>query len=473
MKTAPPATVPPDARETHFGYVVFIAAAAAMGGFLFGYDSTVINGALTGIQKHFNVGSGTTATVVSVALLGSAVGAWFAGGLSDRFGRLKVMMAAAVLFTVSGVGSGLPFATWDLAAWRVVGGVAIGMASVIAPAYIAEVAPPAYRGRLASFQQMAIVLGIAISQLVNYAIAQSAGGKSENKLGVLGAWQWMLLAESVVALLYGGLVLMIPESPRFLIANGQEHKARKVLTDVEGDIDLDARIAEIKRVIATDHRPKLRDLLGPTGRVLSIVWIGIALSMFQQFVGINVIFYYSSFLWQSVGINESNSLLISLSTSIVNIIGTIVAMTLVDRIGRKPLLIIGSFGMTITLGLAAFAFSHASGIGSSHSSIPKGYGTLALVAAHCYVFFFAMSWGVVVWVLLGEMFPNKIRAIALSVAAAAQWLSNYAITQSFPTMSDWSLPATYVVYACFAALSIPFVWFLVRETRGRSLESMG
>jgi SP family sugar:H+ symporter-like MFS transporter len=461
------------AGETHFIFVIFIAAAAAMGGFLFGYDSTVINGALTGIQKHFAVGSGTTATVVSVALLGSAVGAWFAGSLSDRYGRVKVMLAAAALFTVSGIGSGLPFDVWDLAAWRVVGGLAIGMASVVAPAYIAEVAPPAYRGRLASFQQLAIVLGIAISQLVNYAIAQGAGGKGENQLGALYAWQWMLLAEAIVALLYGGLALMIPESPRFLIANGKEQRAREVLADVEGDIDLDARVEEIRAVIAADHRPALRDLLGPTRRVLAIVWIGVALSAFQQLVGINVIFYYSSFLWQSVGIDESNSLLISLSTSLVNIVGTIVAMLLVDRIGRKPLLLIGSGGMMAMLGLAAWAFSYANGVGTSHSTIPQAQGTTALVAAHCYVFFFAMSWGVVVWVLLGEMFPNHIRAIALSVAAAAQWLANYAITQSFPTMSRWSLSGSYVIYACFAAASIPFVSIFVRETRGRSLESMG
>jgi MFS transporter, SP family, sugar:H+ symporter len=459
-------------REDHFRYVVFIAGAAAMGGFLFGYDSAVINGAVTGIQKHFNVGGNQTGFAVSAALLGSAVGAWMAGKLADRIGRVKVMLLAAALFTVSGIGAGLPFSIWDLAAWRVVGGLGIGIASVIAPAYIAEVAPPAYRGRLGSLQQMAIVLGIFISQLVNYGLAQAAGGKAENRLWGLDAWQWMLLAETLPAILYGSLALLVPESPRYLIATGQDAKAREVLRKVEGLEDSGDRIAEIRSVIASDHRPVFRDLLGPTGRILAIVWVGIGLSVFQQFVGINVIFYYSSLLWQSVGIDESSSLLISVSTSLVNIVGTVVAILVIDRIGRKPLALIGSGGMAIALGVAAWAFSYATGTGST-AHIPKVDGTIAIVAAHVYVFFFAMSWGVVVWVLLGEMFPNKIRALALSVAASAQWLANFAITQSFPSMSRWSLTGSYIIYACFAALSIPFILRFVKETKGRALETMG
>ncbi|HEU5427962.1 MAG TPA: MFS transporter, partial [Actinocrinis sp.] len=193
---------------------------------------------------------------------------------------------------------------------------------------------------------------------------------------------------------------------------------------------------------------------------------------FQQFVGINVIFYYSSLLWQSVGINEANSLLISVSTSLVNIVGTIVAILVIDRIGRKPLALIGSTGMMISLGVAAWAFSYATGSGSN-AHIPSGEGTVAIVAAHVYVFFFAMSWGVVVWVMLGEMFPNRIRALALSIAASAQWMANFAITQSFPSMSRWNLSGAYIIYACFAAVSIPFVLFFVRETKGKALEQMG
>ncbi|WP_370121533.1 sugar porter family MFS transporter [Streptacidiphilus sp. MAP12-33] len=459
--------------EGNLGHVVFIAAAAAMGGFLFGYDSAVINGAVTGIQHHFQVGNGETSLVVSAALLGSAVGAVGAGWLADHFGRIKVMQLAAILFFASGLGTMFPPNIVMLGVWRVIGGIAIGIASVVAPAYIAEVAPPAVRGRLASFQQAAIVLGIFISQLINYALNQAAGGNPNDHLAGIQAWQWMLGAETVPALLYGLLSLAIPESPRYLISSGDLTRAKKVLADVEAPgTDVDARIGEIQHVMATEHKPKMRDLLGGRFGLQTIVWIGIGASVFQQFVGINVIFYYSSLLWQSVGINASNSLLISVSTSLVNIVGTVIAVVLVDRIGRRPLALVGSAGMAVTLGMAAWAFSYRVGKGTN-AHLADTQATVALVAAHVYVLCFAFSWGVVVWVLLGEMFPNKIRALALSVAASAQWIANWLITVSFPTMSDWNLSATYVIYACFAVLSIPFVYFCIRETKGKSLEEMG
>ena len=455
-----------------FRYVVFIAAAAAMGGFLFGYDSSVINGAVTGIQKHFNVGSNQTGFAVASALLGSAAGAWSAGTLADRIGRVKVMLIAGALFVVSGILSGLAFSIVDLSIWRIVGGAGIGIASVIAPAYIAEVAPAQYRGRLGSLQQMAIVLGIFISQLINYGLGEAAHGETTSNLWGIQAWRWMLIIEAVPAVIYIVLALMVPESPRYLIAAGHTDRAREVLTKVEGGEHVGDRIAEIRGVMASENKPGFRDLLGRSGFVLPIVLIGIGLSVFQQFVGINVIFYYSSLLWQSVGYNVSNSLLLSVSTSIVNVVGTVVAISVIDRIGRKPLALIGSCGMTISLAVVAFAFSHVNRA-SSVASIPKEYGTLAIVGAHVYVFFFAMSWGVVVWVLLGEMFPNKIRALALSVAASFQWLANFTISQSFPTMSRWSLSGSYIIYACFAFLSIPFILRFVKETKGKKLEDFG
>lgn len=460
-------------RQENIGHVVFITAAAAIGGFLFGYDSSVINGAVTGIRKYFQVGPVQTGFVVAIALLGSAIGAWLAGGVADRWGRIRAMQLAATLFAVSSIGQMLPFALWDLAFWRVLAGVAIGMASVIGPAYIAEVAPPAYRGRLGSFQQLAIVLGIAVSQLVNYVIARIAGGNVNNHLWGLQAWQWMLGACVVPALLYLLFASVIPESPRFLVGVGKTAQARKVLAEVEGEhADLDARVAEIHDVLRTEERSTMRELRGPALGLLPIVWIGIGLSVFQQFVGINVIFYYSSELWQSVGINQSESLLWSFSTSVINIIGTFIAIALVDRIGRKPLLLIGSTGMTVSLATAAWAFSAARMTGGK-VSLPDLQGAVALIAAHTYVLFFALSWGVVVWVLLGEMFPNRIRALALSVAASAQWLANWAITVSFPSLSAWNLPLTYVMYTIFAALSFVFVSRWVKETKGRKLEEMG
>ncbi|MGN9841834.1 sugar porter family MFS transporter [Nonomuraea sp. H19] len=460
-------------RHEPLGHVVFITAAAAIGGFLFGYDSSVINGAVVGIQRHFGAGSFEIGFVVAIALLGSAVGAWAGGGLADRWGRTRSMQVAALLFAVSSIGQMLPFGIWDLAGWRVMAGFAIGMASVLGPAYIAEVAPPAYRGRLGSFQQLAIVLGIAVSQLVNYVIARLAGGAVNNLLGPLQAWQWMLGACVVPALLYLVFALSIPESPRYLIMSGRTRRAREVLAEVEGgDVDLDARISEIQHVLRTERVPGLRDLRGKALGLLPIVWIGIILSVFQQLVGINVIFYYSTVLWQSVGVNQSDSLLISFSSSIINIIGTFIAISLVDKIGRRPLLMIGSAGMAISLGTAAWAFS-AARTANGAVSLPDPQGPVALVAANAFVLFFALSWGVVVWVLLGEMFPNRIRAAALGVAAAAQWIANWAITVSFPPLGAWNLSLTYAGYALCAAVSFLFVAKWVKETKGRKLEEMG
>ncbi|MEU3747448.1 MULTISPECIES: sugar porter family MFS transporter [Streptomyces] len=474
--TAQAPTPPPSegraAHPDHLGHVIFITASAAMGGFLFGYDSSVINGAVEAIRDRYDIGSGTLAQVIAIALIGCAIGAATAGRIADRIGRIRCMQISAVLFAVSAVGSALPFALWDLALWRVIGGFAIGMASVIGPAYIAEVAPAAYRGRLGSFQQAAIVIGIAISQLVNYGILQLADGDQRGEIGGLEAWQWMLGVMVVPALLYGMLSFAIPESPRYLISVGKTDRAKEVLAEVEGHgIDLDARVAEIDRAMRSEHKSTFKDLLvaGSKSKLLPIVWVGIGLSVFQQLVGINVAFYYSATLWQSVGIDPSSSFFYSFTTSIINIIGTVIAMVLVDRVGRKPLALVGSVGMAIALAFEAWAFS----ADLVDGKLPETQGVVALVAAHVFVLFFALSWGVVVWVFLGEMFPNRIRAAALGVAASAQWIANWAITASFPSLADWNLSATYVIYTVFAVLSIPFVLRYVKETKGKALEEMG
>ncbi|GGP61586.1 MULTISPECIES: sugar porter family MFS transporter [Streptomyces] len=468
--TQPKASGARTAHPDHLGHVIFIAAAAAMGGFLFGYDSAVINGAVEAIRGRYDIGSAALAQVIAIALIGCAIGAATAGRIADRIGRIRCMQIASVLFTISAVGSALPFALWDLAFWRIIGGFAIGMASVIGPAYIAEVAPAAYRGRLGSFQQAAIVIGIAISQLVNWGILNAAGGDQRGKLMGLEAWQVMLGVMVIPAVLYGLLSFAIPESPRFLISAGRDARAREVLKEVEGEhIDLDARVAEIEHAMKSEHKSTFKDLLGGSFFFKPIVWVGIGLSVFQQFVGINVAFYYSSTLWQSVGVDPTQSFFYSFTTSIINIIGTVIAMIFVDRIGRRPLALIGSVGMAVGLALEAWAFSYDLVDGK----LPATQGWVALVAAHVFVLFFALSWGVVVWVFLGEMFPNRIRAAALGVAASAQWIANWAITASFPSLADWNLSATYVIYTIFAALSIPFVLKYVKETKGKALEEMG
>ncbi|GAB3301892.1 sugar porter family MFS transporter [Parasphingorhabdus pacifica] len=450
-------------RTVHF------ASVAALGGLLFGYDTAVINGAVTAIRSTFEVGAVVTGLAVAMALIGSAIGAWYAGTLADRLGRVPTMRTAAVLFLLSAIGSALPFTVWDFTFWRLIGGIAVGMASVIAPAYIAEISPASGRGRLGALQQLAIVLGIAVSQAVNWAIAGAAGGAEETMLG-LAAWQWMLAVEAIPAVLYGVLAFTIPESPRYLVTRGRLDEAREVLRTTEGG-DVDERLSEIRESVTNDHRPRVRDLRNGRTGLLPIVWIGIGLSVLQQFGGINVIFYYSSALWQSVGIDESSSLLLSLSTQFFNILGTIIALMLLDRIGRRPLLMTGSAGMAVMLGIATFAFSHANTI-DGEPNLANPYGPMALIAAHIFVFFFAISWGPVVWVLLGEMFPNRFRAPALAVAAAAQWLANFVITATFPPLSEISLSMTYFGYTAFAALSLWFVIKWVPETKGRTLEDM-
>jgi SP family sugar:H+ symporter-like MFS transporter len=459
--------------QEKLGHVVFIAACAAIGGFLFGYDSAVINGAVTGIQQYFRVGATEIGIIVASALLGSAAGAWAGGRLADRLGRVRTMQVAAVVFAVSSIGQALPTGVAELTGWRVLAGIAIGIASVTGPAYIAEISPPLYRGRLGSFQQLAIVLGIAVSQLANYVIARIAGGNVRNTLVVIEAWQWMLGVCVVPALIFLLAASIIPESPRFLVAAGRVDDARRTLREVEGEhTDVEGRLAEIRSVLRSETRAGLADLRGGRFGLLPIVWAGIVLSALQQLVGINVIFYYSASLWQSVGIDQSASLLISFSSSLVNLAGTFIAISQIDRIGRRPLLMIGSTGMALALGTVSWTFGQAVTRGGG-LVLPSPYGIIALVAANVFVLFFALSWGVVVWVLLGEMFPNRIRALALSVAAAAQWLANWLVTVSFPALSEWNLSTTYLIYACFAVASLLFVVFVLRETKGRRLEDMG
>lgn len=454
--------------------VVLIAAAAALGGFLFGFDTAVINGAVDAVRGNFGLDAGRIGFAVSCALLGSAVGAWYAGPLADRLGRVRSMQVAALFLAASALGAGLVSSVGSLIFWRLIGGVGVGMASVIAPTYIAEVSPAQVRGRLGSLQQLAIVLGIFAALLSDAWLAGSAGGASQPLWLGLAAWRWMFLVAVVPALIYGSLVLGVPESPRHLVAKGRLPEARDVLRkvlDIHNEAALDTKLQDIEQSLRSEYRPRLRDLRGPRLGLLPVVWVGILLSVFQQFVGINVIFYYSNTLWHSVGFSEADSFSITVATSVVNVLVTLVAIALVDRIGRKPLLVIGSAGMAVTLGLMAWCFSLASGSGEN-LSLPTPWNYVALVAANAYVVFFGMSWGPMVWVLLGEMFPNRIRAIALAVAAAAQWLANFAITATFPALAQVGLSFAYGLYALFALISLVFVVMSVRETKGMELEDM-
>ncbi|WP_437619692.1 sugar porter family MFS transporter [Sorangium sp. So ce1151] len=450
--------------------VSLVASVAALGGFLFGFDTAVINGAIGALEKNFTAHAAAVGLSVSSALLGAAAGAVLAGRLADRHGRTRTMLATSLLFVASAAGSGAAVSPWDFSAWRVLGGVAIGAASVVVPAYIAEIAPAHLRGRLGSLQQLAIVLGIFVALLVDYAIAVSAGSAASPFWFGASAWRWMFWSAIPPALLYGVGALLIPESPRYLAARGRLREALVVLRGFIGEA-AQARLLDIQRTLSSEHRPRLADLRGRFG-LLPIVWIGIGLSAFQQLVGINVIFYYSSVLWQAVGFSERSSLVITVITGVTNIVTTLVAIAAVDRIGRKPLLVAGSIGMALTLGTMAAVFGTA-GVDASGSPVLEGAASLvALLSANLYVFCFGASWGPVTWVLLGEMFENRIRALALSIAAAAQWLANFLVSATFPALKMAGLGIAYGLYTAAAAASLVFVIAFIPETKGKELEEM-
>ncbi|WP_210506235.1 sugar porter family MFS transporter [Naasia sp. SYSU D00057] len=451
--------------------VTALAVAAAVGGFLFGFDSSVINGAVDAIEQQFEIEGLIQGLAVAIALIGCAVGAYAAGGLADRIGRRKVMLIGAVLFFVSSVGAGLAFGVIDFMVWRFIGGLGIGVASVIAPTYIAEIVPAAVRGRLASLQQLAITVGIFAALLSDALLAGIGDPDALRPLLGLEAWRWMFLVAVVPSVVYGFLAWRLPESPRYLLAVDREREARDVLATVQPQGEIDDEVGRIRRNIQEDREnAKKASLRGAALGLAPVVWIGLALSVFQQAVGINVIFYYSTTLWSAVGFQDA--FLISVFSSVVNVAVTFVAIAIVDKVGRRPMLLAGSIGMAVTLAAMALSFSQAVTT-DGQLSLPQPWGMIALVAANLFVVSFGATWGPLVWVLLGEIFPNRIRAKALGVAAAAQWIANFLVTVSFPVFSDFSLPFTYGLYAVFALLSLLFVFFFVPETKGVELEDVG
>ena len=459
---------------SHLFRVSLLSAVAALGGFLFGYDSGVINGTVGALQKAFNadnIGSGFN---VASMLLGCAAGAFLAGRIADRFGRRAALFAAAILFGISAWGSGIATGSFEFVVYRLIGGFAVGGASVICPAYISEIAPAAYRGRLATLQQMAIVLGLFFAFLMNYLIALGAGGASEPFWFGFQAWQWMFWMELVpVALFFGGL-FFIPESPRYLVAVGRMAQAEAVLAGLSHPADAAAKVQEIRATLDANHRPSMQDLFNhATKRLHPIVWVGIAIAALQQLVGINVVFYYGEVLWRAAGFSEANALLINVIGGIINVSATVAAILLIDKVGRKPLLLIGSLGMALFLGILAVVFGTAEVGSDGNLVLGDAAGRIALVSANLYIICFGISWGPVMWVLLGEMFPNRIRGAALSLAGLSQWGTNFLVTMTFPILlGTIGLGGAYSLYAIFAAISGFCAWKFVRETKGRSLEQM-
>uniref|UniRef100_A0A486XK56 D-xylose-proton symporter n=1 Tax=Rheinheimera sp. BAL341 TaxID=1708203 RepID=A0A486XK56_9GAMM len=460
-------------NNSSVAYVLFISAVAAIGGFLFGFDSGVINGTVTALGKAFQSDSVATGFNVASVLLGCAIGALVAGPLADRVGRKPVMIITAIVFALSAWGSGDAQTASAFILFRLIGGLGIGAASVLAPAYISEVAPAALRGRLATLQQLAIVLGLFAAFVSNYLIASAAGGAQYEFLFGLPAWRWMFWVELAPALLFLLGVLMIPESPRYLVAQGKLDKARAVFRRIHPGSE-DQQIAEVSQSLQGNKKPSISDLFIQGSRKLHpIIWVGIALSVFQQFVGINVVFYYGAELWQAAGFDESQSLFINVLAGTTNIVSTFIAIALIDKIGRKPLLLVGSIGMFVSLALLTLIFGTAGFDAAGKLALTENMGTVALITANLFVVFFGLSWGPVVWVLLGEIFNNRIRGAALAVAASAQWIANFAITMTFPVLlGSIGLAGAYGFYTLSAFVSIFFVVKYIKETRGKSLEAM-
>ena len=461
----------PGAEKTpHLGKIIIITMAAALGGLLFGFDTSVINGAVNSIQSDFNLGSAAVGITVAITLIGCAIGAWFAGQLADVWGRKPVMVLAALLFVASSIGSAYAFAIWDLMSWRVIGGLAIGIASVIAPAYIGEMAPARLRGALSSLQQLAITLGIFLALLSDAGLARAAGGAGNELWWGMPAWRWMLLVGVIPAVVYGLLSLTIPESPHFLIRKGRNKDALAVIRRVTSPVNPEQRLKEIQESLENERRSTYRELRGPALGLQPILWIGIGMAAFQQLVGINAIFYYSTTLWQSVGFSQEDSFTTSVITAIINVALTFVAIFFVDKVGRKLLLLVGSAGMFVGLVAAAVSFSQATGSGDS-LTLAAPWGPIALVGANLFVIFFAATWGPVMWVVLGEVFPNKIRGLALGIATAFNWIFNFIVTLLFPIMSAAvGLGFVYAGFAFFAVLSFWFVKALLPEVSGLELE---
>jgi len=390
-------------------------------------------------------------------------------------GRRGVMMLAAILFLLSALMAGAAGSSAIFILARIIGGLGVGAASVISPVYISEVTPAAVRGRLSSVQQVMIISGLTGAFVANFVLARHAGGSTAPLWLDFPAWRWMFWLQAIPAAIYLLALLFIPESPRYLVARGREDEALAVLTRLFGAQEAARKVVEIRDSLAADHhRPKLSDLIEKSsGKIRPIVWTGIGLAVFQQLVGINVVFYYGATLWEAVGFSEDNALQINILSGVLSIGACLGSMLLIDRIGRKPLLLIGSAGMAVTLAIVAYAFSTAITGADVGVTLPGHNGLIALISANLYVIFFNMSWGPIMWVMLGEMFPNQIRGSGLAVAGFAQWIANAAISVSFPALAvSPGLVMTYSGYALFAAISYFFVRKMVQETKGRELEEM-
>lgn len=453
----------------NMGYVVFLSAVAALGGFLFGYDTAVISGTIKGVAAQFRLDDMETGWYVGCALIGSIAGVLMAGKLSDRYGRKPVLLFSAVLFASSAIGCMLSSSVDELVVYRIVGGVGVGIASIISPLYISEISVARYRGRLVALYQLAITVGIVGSYFANaavlrYSLSASFDGHWLQMIFVTEVWRAMLGMEVVPALLFFVILFFIPESPRWLVINRQEERARVVMSRLFGVHTAGEQIDEIRSLVRTEAKSDWRLLLQPGFR--TVLFVGISLAMLGQFMGVNAVLYYGPVLFEEAGLAQNSSLDFQIMVGLVNVFSTVLAMWLIDRIGRKKLIYIGVSGMIVALVGVSIYFM-------LNTSAGRLSPFLLLGLMMAYIFCCAISICAVIFVLLSEMYPVKVRGAAMSIAGFSLWIGTYLIGQLTPWLLTNLAPSG--VFLLFACMCVPYMlitWKLVPETTGRSLEEI-
>ena len=434
--------------DTDKNQLLIFSTAAALGGLLFGFDTGVISGAIHFIKIEFNLNAYQEGFAVSNLMVACVIGALLAGPIADWTGRKKVLILCAVLFTVSAILSALPRSFTELVIARFIGGMGVGMASVVSPMYIAEISPAKIRGRLVALNQLAIVVGILLSYLSNWLLVDTG----------INNWRYMLVAEILPAITFLVGLFFIPESPRWLTKEGLEKEALDVLNVVAGAANADHELQEVKKSLA-EKRTSLKELLHPSLRRVLVV--GILFSLFAHITGIDTIIYYGPIIFLESGFKTDSALLASVMIGITNLIFTFVGMAMVDKSGRKFLLLVGLAGMGISMMLVGFCMQ---------SDMISAKWTLLWIMT--YIASFAMSIGVVIWVYLSEIYPTRVRGQALSVATMVLWLGNVILTQLFPVMMERFGGGTFYIFSFICLLAFIFTWTMVKETKGVSLEEI-
>lgn len=438
----------------HQRYLLFLCLTASLGGLLFGFDTAVISGANLYMQPYFGVDDWTFGWMVSSLLIGCAVGGLVAGKLCDRYGRRTLLRATAVLFFVSALGSGLAFGIGDFMIYRLIGGLAVGAASMVSPVYISEVAPANVRGKLVSLNQLTIVLGITLAFFSNSYLSSLPADVN---------WRWMLGVEALPAFAFFVLLMFLPEGPRWLVSKKRDEDAMEILSKINGGASAGLLLEDIRRSNKLEGAGKSAPVFGR--RFMPTLRIAVALAVLQQITGINVIMYYAPNIFESIGLDKSTAILQTLTIGITMTVFTVAAMFLVDRIGRKPLLLYGSAGMGVSLIILTYFFESGNG----------GSVAATLLCLLAFISCFSISVGPVVWVLIGEIFPNHLRSRGVGIATFFLWTANFIVTLTFPYLLNATKERgfTFLPYSIFCVVLFVYTWLRVPETKRKSLEEMG